>query len=352
MNNKHPLSPPIRVGIVGLGRAGWNMHFRSLVEIPEFQIVAVADPLEERRREAFERTGCSCHADIDGLLEASDAQVVVVATPSSTHYCDVLKVLEAGRHCIAEKPLSMEFSQAERLVALAKERQLGLFVHHTHLHNPEFHHLKAVIESGILGRIFSIRVAWTRYQRRWDWQTLKKNGGGELNNTGSHALTVLLPLLGEPVVEAFADLRNIKDAGDAEDHVHALLKTVSGPTADLLISSVMALSGPKWLVCGSHGTLSCDGEKSKLRYYDSAQVSELGVIEGAAPERLYMKEDLPWQEEERAVEPAPVPQFHQNVLEVLKGTASAVVTPESAAEVIRVLELIHLAGNQGSVKLP
>jgi len=338
-----PLETPISVGIIGLGRAGWKLHLEPIRQLPGFQIVSVADPLRDRCNEAAELLGCETFSSIDELLEKSDARLVVVATPSSTHYEDTLKVLRAGRHCITEKPLALHTREADELVALAQQSGLGLFVHHTHLHNPEYYHLKGVIDSGELGTLFTLRTAWTNYARRWDWQCLKKNGGGQLNNTCPHTLSIVLPLLGSPVKTVFADLRNIKDAGDAEDHVHMVLRTESGVTADVVVSSAFALSGPRWQVCGSRGTLVSDGKTSKIRFYDGTDVPPLTVIDAAAPGRQYLQETLPWQERELVAEPSPVKPFHENVLEVLAGKAEPIVTPQSAAEVVRVMNLVQEA---------
>jgi len=338
-----PLETPISVGIVGLGRAGWMLHFEPIQKLPGFQITAVADPLAERREEAASLTGCATFSSLDELLEKSDARLVVVATPSATHYEDVLKVLKAGRHCIAEKPLALSFPEAEELAAVAQKAGLGLFVNHSHLHMAPYHHLKEVIDGGRLGELFTLHVCWGNYARRWDWQALRKNGGGQLNNTCPHTLSIILPLLGSPVKEVFADLRNIKDAGDAEDHVHVMMKTESGVTASMVVSSAFALSGPKWLLCGTRGSLLSDGQTGTLRFYDGAKVPPLSVLDAAAPGRKYLQETLPWQEEQVTAPPAPVKGFHENVLDVLTGKAEPVVTPEGAVEVARVMDMIHKA---------
>lgn len=334
---------PITVGIIGLGRAGWSLHLQPILKLPEFKIVAVADPLPERRKEASDLTGCAEFETIDELLAGSDAELVVVATPSQSHYNDTKKVLEAGRHCIAEKPLAFSAKDANELITLAKTRGLGLFVHHIHLHRGEFYHLKQVIESGDIGDLFTIRTFWGGYARRWDWQTLKKNFGGQLNNTCPHTLSIVLPLLGSPVKDVFSDLRNIKDAGDAEDHVHAVLRTESGVTADIIVSSAMAQPAPRWIVSGSRGALVSDGKTSKVRFYDGNAVPSLSVLDAAAPDRKYLSETLPWQEKDIAVGESPVPAFHENVRDVLTGNAEQIVTPESVAEVVRVTEMLHNA---------
>jgi len=343
MTRKHSANESVTVGIVGLGRAGWGLHLEPISKLSGFKIIAVADPLPERCQEAADLLACETFSSIDQLLAKSDAELIVVATPSSTHYEDSLKVLKAGRHCITEKPMALQSAQADELVSLAAKNGLGLFVNHTHLHLPTYYHLKGVIASGVLGKLFSIRVFWGSFGRRWDWQTLKKNGGGQLNNTCPHVLSVVLPLLGSRVKRVFADLRNIKDAGDAEDHVHIVMQAESGITADVVVSTAMALSGPRWMLCGSQGTLTSDGTTSKLRYFDATKVAALDVIDAAAPGRQYQYEQLPWVEEELTAAQSPVKPFHENILEALTQNAAPVVAPESAAEVVRVTNLIQAA---------
>ncbi len=332
---------PIPVAIVGLGRAGWGLHLQPFLKLPGFKIVGVADPVAERCKEAADLTGCEQYNNIDELLKATSASVVVIATPSAMHYSDALKVLNSGRHCILEKPIAMSACEANELVELAKKLNLKLFVNHTHLHRAEFPHLQEVIKSGILGPLFHIRAFWGGYARRWDWQTLQKNGGGALNNTCPHMLSIILPLLGSPVTNLYSDLRNIKDAGDAEDHVHLVLRTDNGPTADIVVSTAIALGMPKWTICGKYGTLQSDGVTSKLRYYNPAKATPLSVLDAAAPDRKYLREELPWEEKEITVPEATSKPFHENIYDVLIHGAPQIVTPESAAEVVRVTELAH-----------
>ena len=339
-------SGPIRAAIVGLGRAGWNLHLQPMHTHDGFEIVGVVDPLAERCREAAELTGCQVYRSLEDLLKKSDADLVVVATPSHTHYADIKKVLLSGRHCIAEKPLAFSAKEAAELVALARRKRRKLFVHHEHLHMAPYHHLQGIVDSGKLGPIFSIHACWGSYARRWDWQTLKKFRGGQLNNTCPHILSIILPLLGSKVVSVYADLRNIKDVGDAEDHVHLVLDTAQGSSADVIVSGALALSGPQWILAGKYGACSFDGKKSRLRYYDPAKAPKLQVIEGAAPNRQYLREQLPWVEEEIEAAPAECPTFHENVHAVLATGAAQIVTPESAADVVRVTELATKAATK------
>lgn len=346
-----PATKPVRVGVVGLGRAGWHLHLLPMHSHEGFEIVAAADPDASRAAEAAELTGCRPFGSLRELLKGSDCELVVVATPSHMHYEDISAVLKAGRHCIAEKPMAMSSKDALKLVDLAKSRKRKLFVHHIHLHLPEYWNLKEVIDSGKIGPVFSIQGSWSNYARRWDWQTLNKYGGGQLRNTCPHMLSIVLPLMGSKVKTVHADLRHIKDAGDAPDHVHLLLEAQKGTTADILVSSAMAFCGPQWIVSGRYGACRIDAKKLSLRYYNPTEAPPLKLIsKAAAPDRQYLREQLPWREEERELTPVPCGTFHENVHDVLRHGAKPVVTPESAAEVVRIIEMAYASSSSRGQK--
>lgn len=335
------MSEPIRIAVVGLGRAGWNIHVKAVRDREDFRIVDLADPDEERRGEAAKELGCRTHASLVELLDKTDAEVVVVATPNAMHEGDAIEVMESGRHCVLEKPVAMDHASALRIIEASKRTGRKLFPHHQRRFGKEFRFLKEVIASGVIGRVFEIRLFWGNFARRNDWQTLAKNNGGLLNNHGPHALDLLLNLIDSPVKSLAADLQHVKDAGDTDDHVHLFMKTENGQSVEATLTTCCALPVPRMMLLGSNGTLSASDDKTaKLRYYDPSAVSRLEVVEGPAPGRRYgTGEELPWREEERAIElPEGAGNFYDNVAGVIRGQQELVVTPESAAEVIRVIE--------------
>jgi predicted dehydrogenase len=76
--------------------------------------VAVADPEASRRQEAQDQFGCEAYETPEALIARSDAEVVVVATPSHTHAALTIAALEAGKHVIAEKPMATSLAEAAR----------------------------------------------------------------------------------------------------------------------------------------------------------------------------------------------------------------------------------------------
>lgn len=331
---------PIKVGIIGLGRAGWSIHIDSIKEDHRFVITAVADPDLERLSEAEAQFACASFSSAASLAMEGDVEVVVVATPSLQHASDATAVLKAGHHCILEKPMAANYQNAIALAELAHLQERHLLVHHQCTFSDEYLHMKEVVESGLLGSLVHTEVYWGNYARRWDWQTLRKNGGGELNNRCPHILSMVLPILGGSVSKVHSSLRNVKDAGDAEDHVHLLLRAEHGVTASITASCASALSGVRWLVIGSHGAASTDGSILTLRYYDPSKVPMPVVIDGAAPGRMYQQETLPWIETTTPLVPTKrYGSFYDHVYRVLREGETSHGSLKDALEVMRVIEL-------------
>jgi scyllo-inositol 2-dehydrogenase (NADP+) len=272
-------------------------------------------------------------------------EVVIVASPSNRHGPDTKEALRAEKHVVVEKPMAMSLGEADSMIRAAQEAGKKLLVHQNYRFNKEFLLIKELIASEKLGRVFHIRNYISTFARRNDWQTLARNGGGVLNNTCVHFIDQILQLLPGRVAQAFGDLQQIASAGDVEDHVKALLRTDAGATADIEISNAQNVAGtlPKWIVCGTSGTLSGDGKSYTLRWFDQSQVAPLEVVDGPAAGRKYGNEDkLPWQEQSGSVEEAKsIGNFYDNVTAVIREAKDAVVTPESVRETMRVITLIR-----------
>jgi len=339
---------PIRYGIVGLGRAGWSIHVEGLRNREDAKIVAVADPMPERRDESKEAFGCETYESIDELLKDDNVEVVVIATPSFLHGPDTLKAFAAGKHVVVEKPMSMTLAEADSMIAASKKAGKKLLVHQNYRFNREFTHLYDVANSGKIGKLFHVRNYISGFSRRNDWQCLQKNGGGVLNNTCPHFVDQILQLVGAPAKQVMGDLQHVVDAGDVEDHVKMFLRAENGVTADMEISTSenVAVPLPKWVLCGTAGTLTCTGAQSTIRFYDAEVAGPIEIREGAAPGRAYGNDDkLPWQEEVVDAVGPDWGNFYDNVYAVLRDGKDMIVTPESVREVMRVIGLIREGTN-------
>ena len=290
------MTSPIRIGIVGLGRAGWGMHCPELQgREDKFRIVAACDLIPERRQRMAERYGCATYERIEDLVADPDVELVDIATRSRDHFAHGMLALEAGKHVQMEKPMCVSYDQARRLVE-ASERSAGrLYVRHNRRFDPEFLQIREIIDSGLLGNVFEIRLVRYGYQRRDDWQTLKSFGGGLLLNWGPHIVDHALRFLDGQVVDQFSFLERVAAVGDAEDHLKIVLRGAQGRVVDLEISGGVASESPVYLVFGSRGSLEMVCEELHLRYLDPQQKLEARFPNPGTPGESYGEpEALVW----------------------------------------------------------
>jgi predicted dehydrogenase len=162
------------VGVIGCGYWGPQL-LRNFQEIPDAALTAVAEPRAERQAYVRQRyPGVKLFQDYRALLE-TDVEAVVIATPINSHFEIARDAMVAGKHVLVEKPLTSSVDDAVRLVALAETTGLTLMAGHTFLYNPAVEALRAIVQSGELGRVLYVdtaRLSLGLFQRKvnvmWD----------------------------------------------------------------------------------------------------------------------------------------------------------------------------------------
>ena len=140
----------VRICVIGAGRWGMN-HIRTLSRLGHLAGIVESD--DEKRAvladefpaiDVFKNIRDAIHHDYDGF---------VVATPAETHFELAQFIIDAGRHVLVEKPLTLTAAQARVLKALAEENAVNLMVGHILLFHPAIRKMKGLIESGKIGRL-------------------------------------------------------------------------------------------------------------------------------------------------------------------------------------------------------
>jgi scyllo-inositol 2-dehydrogenase (NADP+) len=294
---------PIRIGIAGLGRAGWGMHCRELTGKEDlFQIVAACDVLPDRLARMAERYGCECYERIEDMVVDRSVELVDIATRTRDHFAHAMMALAAGKDVFLEKPMCLTYAEALQLKGAAAQAHRNasgaLYIRHNRRFDPDFLHVREIMASGILGEVYEIRLARHGYSRRDDWQTIIEHGGGQLLNWGPHVIDHALRFLGSPVESIYSDLKRVAAVGDAEDHVKIVLRGTNGRLVDLEISGGVAIASPTYLVFGSKGSLSLSGKEIRLRYLDPEQELPPRTADPGPPGTTFgTPEELPWIEE-------------------------------------------------------
>ncbi|MCX7795809.1 MAG: Gfo/Idh/MocA family oxidoreductase [bacterium] len=339
------MEEPIRVGIIGLGRSGWNIHARTLKDMQDrYKIVAVSDLIEDRLKEAKETFRCEAYINYKDLLKDQNVELVIVATPTYLHPICTIDALKARKMVVCEKPMATNIKDADEMIEVSKETGSLLTVFQNRRYSKDFLKVKEVIASGKLGRIVQIRITLNSFGRRWDWQTLREYGGGSLNNNGIHLIDMAIALLNEKEPEVFCYLDRALTLGDADDHVKLLLKAPEEPLIDIEHTSTCAYPVERWLVMGTQGTLVGTTEELRWRYIKPEELPPRELDSRPTPDRSYNREDLHWYEEFwKAEEDTVTPEanFYVDLFNTIRKGAPLAITPESVRKRIAVLDKCH-----------
>jgi predicted dehydrogenase len=337
-------SGPIKVGVAGLGRSGWGIHVRALREMTDrFKVVAVLDNLEERRKQAADELGCRACEKYEDILADAEVELVVVAMPSDLHVPWSIQALEAGKHVVVEKPVSTDLAECDRLIEAEKKSDFSVTVFQNKRYSPDFLKIREVVGSGVLGPVNFIRVASMSYRRRWDWQTVKKLGGGSLRNTVIHTLDALMEFSGAAEPEVYCKLDKVLTSGDAEDWVQLILTAPDAPTMEIDLFANCAYRQGGWLVLGRKGTLITEGDQIKWKVVkDFEGLPERKLDLNPTPDRSYNNEKLEfeefsWDPEESGRGGADAA-FYVDVHANLREGAAQAITLESVRRRMRVVD--------------
>ena len=351
----------VRVGVLGLGRSGYGIHLRALGKLPEkYRVVAVADTNAARCAETAASVGCDACADIGALLAHPEVELVTVATQNRWHAEHAVAALDAGKHVLCEKPFGLTVAEVDAMLA-ARDRQAAkgspvvLAPFQNRRYEESFAKVREVIRSGKLGTIVQIRMAYHGFGRRWDWQTLRRFGGGQLNNNLPHPLDQAMELLSdcgvhEPEqIEVRAHLRNALSSGDAEDHVRLTLTAPGVPDAplvDIEFTAASPYAQDQWHVMGTAGGLRGTGKELHWKWVQWGGMPARPPQEASTPDRSYNSEKPEWQEVSHTCTDSFegwAQSYYEGLYPALREGAALFVTPEQIRKRIAVLEKARAA---------
>jgi scyllo-inositol 2-dehydrogenase (NADP+) len=338
------LKDALRVGLCGIGRAGFNMVRRDLEKHSNIKVIAGFDLLEERTRQLAEICSSRVYTTFKQMLKDEDLELVIVATRSHEHVPMAIQALKAGKDVLVEKPMALNLAGADKLIAAAKKLGRRLFVRQNRRFDAPFLQAMEIVRSGKIGKLFSVQLRQGGYQRRSDWQTMKKFGGGQLLNWGPHLIDWAHQFIGGKATDIWADLKLIAAAGDAEDYVKLLMRGESGVVVDIEISGATAIPQTPWTLTGSNGSLIIDAKNHcHLKYFDGAQLPQVKATGetpvGKSGSHFSGSEDIKWIEEEFPASPAKPRNFWLELYSSVRHGTEFPITLEQARENMRVITL-------------
>jgi len=339
----------LNVGLVGFGFAGKVFHAPVIRAVDGLRLAAIV-----------QRSGGSApdprYPDVDFVrsvdeLLARAIDLVVIATPNTSHHPIAKQCLLAGRHVVIDKPFAPTLAEARDLVELAQKQRRVLSVYQNRRYVGDFVTLQRLVSEATLGRIVAYESHFDRFrpdQKPGAWRERAEPGAGVWFDIGPHLLDQAFVLFGTPRAIA-ADIRIEREGGAVDD---AFDVTLHYPNlrAVLRASMLAAAPGPSFAVHGTGGSF--------IKYGVDAQEAALkaGRTPGepdwdADPPALYGTLTTPEGARPVPTIPSSYARYYENVRDAILGKAQPAVTPEQALNVMRGLELA-VASNRRRCVLP
>jgi predicted dehydrogenase len=265
----------INVGVVGFGYWGVNLA-RTFAELSETRLHAIVDPMPARLEVAHRRYGNVALARrLDDILSDPALDAVAIATPVRTHYEIAVAALNAGKHVWLEKPMTEKSKEAWRLIELAENRNLRLFVDHTFVYTGAVRKMRELIVKGELGDIYyydSIRVNLGLFQR----------DVSVISDLAVHDFSILDYLLAEqPIAVSASGTTHFPDM--PENLAYITLFYGSGTIAHINVNWLAPVKVRQILLGGSKRLIAYDD----IAASEKVKVFDAGVQFASDPQEIY-----------------------------------------------------------------
>jgi len=268
----------LKIGVVGLGAMGLN-HARLYTQL-NCQLVGVADVDPIRAKEIGEKYNVPYYSDYHQLLNKVEA--VSIAVPTTLHHRVAMDFLNAGVHCLVEKPIAFSLDEAEEMIKIAKKNHVNLGIGHIERFNPAVVRLKQVIDEGKLGKLLIIST------RRVGPSVPRIRDVGIVIDSATHDIGVVKYLLGKEPTNVFSRVGKLKHP--KEDYAVIVLD-FDDTTACIEVNWFTPHKVRTLVATGSEGIAYLDYIEQKLTVHSSNGIENTEIIK-AEPLRLELEDFL------------------------------------------------------------
>ncbi|WP_181969761.1 Gfo/Idh/MocA family protein [Paraburkholderia sp. DHOC27] len=253
------------IGLIGAGAIMHLSHIPTVMNSGLAKVVGIYDPNHERAAKlAAESGGGRAFETLASLLDSSEVDAVIVATPNNRHEEAAVAAAQAGKHILCEKPLALDIQSAARIVKAADDAGVVLQVGFNQRCWSQVQIAKHLIDSGFIGDVHAFRSVYSekasaypaasRY--RYD---LAQSGGATIIDLTIHRIDLARHLLGE-ITGVFAELSHHVLPEKVDDNVWLLTRFASGARGGLSSDRYSPAIGDGTDLYGTEGTIHIASE--------------------------------------------------------------------------------------------
>lgn len=351
MNKNIAYSEKPRIAIVGYGGMG-RWHGWRIRELDCLTLAGIYDIRQEAGDFAREHD-IPVYDSFEAVLEDESVSIVTVAVPNHLHKDICIRLMEAGKNVVCEKPVALNSTELQAMIDAARRCNVLFTVHQNRRWDEDFRVVKKLLDENTLGKIFRIesRVHGSR-GIPGDWRNQKQYGGGMVLDWGVHLLDQILQMIPGRLTSVYSQLSYVTNE-DCDDGFTATLNFENGPAVQVQVGTSNFINLPRWYVLGENGSavienFRMDGKIVMVSDWEKRDavpvVTAAGLTKTMAPRTKETIQEYPLPRVESDVH-----DFYRNVVKVIARAEKPLITHEEVMRVMKLMEAIFESAETNTV---
>jgi UDP-N-acetylglucosamine 3-dehydrogenase len=322
----------LKTAVIGVGSMGRN-HARVDWELPEVQLVGVADQRETVVKAIAERYNTRAYTDFRYLLDEQKPDAVTIAVPTICHMEVAMEVIQRGIHLLIEKPIAFNVDEAKVMIEAARKANVQLMVGHIERFNPAVIALKKHLVDHELGHVFQIDA------RRQGPLPERISDVGVVVDLAVHDLDIMRYVTQAEITRVYAETEHGIHS-QKEDLLSGVVRLSNGTIGTLLINWITPTKIREFYATGERGMFKVDYLTQDLYFYENAKADggewdTLRVLRGVSEGKMvryYIEKREPLRVE------------HESFLAAVRGEAPIAVSGDDGLRALALAEAVVTSG--------
>jgi len=338
------MSTPIRTAIVGFGSVAEKMHAPLIDVCDSLALTAVVERNGTKCQEKY--SGVQTFRSLNALLEADEADLIVITTPNEFHFPMAKQCLMAGKHVVVDKPVTIFAHEAEALHRLAIEKNLILSVFHNRRFDGDVRTIQKILLEKKLGEVVYLESHFDRFRPEIteNWREKDVPGNGITYDLGVHLIDQIVLFFGLPNWIQ-ADIRKQRTGAIADDYFDIQLDF--GLIKARATASVLAASPtPRFLIQGKEGSylkFGLDVQEAKFKAGQRPEGENWGEEPSDKWGKIFHREG----QEFYPTVSGDYRIFYQNIADSILGKSSLLVNLPQTISVLKIVEASFKSSQEG-----
>jgi len=252
-------SKKLKWGVAGCGKFTETTFIPTLQLLKKNVITSVYSSNLNRAKEISNKFVVDSYYNNFQDFLKEDFDIIYIGSANHDHHWQVIEAAKAGKHILCEKPLALNFEQAEEMVKTCEENGVYLSINYVHRFHPLSVKVKEIIDKSLIGSVVNISASFNiDYEPNDNFRfDIRKSGGGAFRDLGTHMID-LLRYFGGEIVDIRGFIDKVVYKSEVDDFAAAVVKFERGGYGYLNVSYNCKNSFNKIEIIGSHGSISLE----------------------------------------------------------------------------------------------